>query len=44
MTVLNVVLNIVFIRGLGPIPAFGVMGAALGTVIAGCVVSVYGFS
>jgi len=44
MTALNVVLNIVFIRGLGPIPAFGVMGAALGTVIAGFVVSVYGFS
>ena len=44
MTALNVVLNIVFIRGLGPIPALGVMGAALGTVIAGFVVSVYGFS
>jgi putative MATE family efflux protein len=44
MTVLNVLLNIVFIRGLGPIPPMGVMGAALGTVIAGVIVSVYGFS
>ena len=44
MTVLNVILNIVFIRGLGPIPALGVMGAAVGTVIAGLIVSVYGFS
>lgn len=44
MTVLNVILNIIFIRGLGPIPPMGVMGAALGTVIAGVVVSAYGFS
>ncbi|MDH5235392.1 MAG: MATE family efflux transporter [Gemmatimonadota bacterium] len=41
MTALNVVLNIIFIRGFGPIPAFGVMGAALGTVIAGLMVSCY---
>jgi putative MATE family efflux protein len=41
MTALNVVLNIIFIRGFGPIPAFGVMGAALGTVIAGLLVSSY---
>ena len=44
MTVLNVALNIVFIRGLGPIPAMGVMGAALGTVIAGLLVTAYGFT
>ena len=43
MTVLNVILDIIFIRGLGPIPALGVMGAALGTVLAGAIVSVYGF-
>lgn len=42
MTVLNVGLNIVLIRGLGPIPAFGTMGAALGTVLAGALVSAYG--
>ncbi len=34
MTVLNVVFNIVLIRGLGPIPAFGTMGSAMGTAIA----------
>jgi putative MATE family efflux protein len=34
MTVLNLVLNIILIRGLGPIPALGTLGAALGTVIA----------
>ena len=39
MTVLNIVLNVIFIRGLGPIPAFGTLGAAMGTVIAGAVVS-----
>jgi len=33
--VLNIILNIVFIRGLGPIPAMGTKGAAIGTVIAG---------
>ena len=42
MTVLNVVLNVVLIRGLGPIPAFGTAGAALGTVIAGAIVSAAG--
>lgn len=34
MTVLNLLLNIVFISGLGPIPAFGTAGAAIGTSIA----------
>lgn len=43
MTVLNVLLNIVLIRGLGPIPALGTTGAALGTVIAGLAVSGVGF-
>lgn len=40
LTVLNVVLNVILIRGLGPIPAFGTAGAALGTVIAGAISSV----
>lgn len=44
MTALNVVLNVILIRGLGPIPALGVMGAALGTVIAGILVSAYAFT
>jgi putative MATE family efflux protein len=39
MTVLNITLNIVFIRGLGPVPAFGTAGAAMGTVLAGAIVS-----
>jgi putative MATE family efflux protein len=34
VTVLNIVLNIILIRGLGPIPSFGTAGAAMGTVIA----------
>lgn len=34
ITVLNIALNVVLIRGLGPIPAFGTLGAAMGTVIA----------
>ena len=41
MTVLNVVLNVVLIRGLGPIPAFGTMGAAMGTCIASGAVALY---
>ncbi|HEX6284722.1 MAG TPA: MATE family efflux transporter, partial [Pyrinomonadaceae bacterium] len=34
MTVLNLVLNVLLIRGFGPIPAFGTMGSAMGTCIA----------
>jgi putative MATE family efflux protein len=34
LTLLNLVLNIILIRGLGPIPAFGTKGAAMGTCIA----------
>ncbi|HSR14304.1 MAG TPA: MATE family efflux transporter, partial [Gemmatimonadales bacterium] len=41
LTALNIVLNVILIRGLGPIPAFGTAGAAMGTVIAGAVVTVY---
>jgi len=40
LTILNIVLNVILIRGLGPIPAFGTAGAAMGTVIAGGVISV----
>jgi putative MATE family efflux protein len=39
LTVLNIVLNVIFIRGLGPIPAFGTAGAAIGTVLASTAVS-----
>ena len=41
LTVLNLVLNIVFIRGLGPIPAYGTSGAAIGTAVASGLVAVY---
>lgn len=41
MTILNVILNIILIRGLGPIPALGTMGSALGTVIASTTVSTF---
>jgi Na+-driven multidrug efflux pump len=34
VTALNLVFNVVLIRGLGPIPAFGTAGAAMGTVLA----------
>ena len=43
MTVLNLVLNVVFIRGLGPIPAYGTVGSAIGTVIAANAVGLYAF-
>src|SRR5690606_8508999 len=41
MTVLNLGLNVVLIGGVGPIPAFGTTGAAMGTVIASGLVSLY---
>ena len=41
MTVLNVVLNVILIRGLGPIPAFGTKGAAMGTCTASGLVAGY---
>lgn len=41
LTVLNLVLNIILIRGLGPIPRFGTAGAAMGTVLASGGVAVY---
>src|SRR4051794_40500555 len=41
MTISNLILNIILIRGLGPIPAFGTMGSAMGTCIASGSVSLY---
>ena len=40
LTVLNITLNVILIPGLGPIPAFGTTGAAMGTVIAGGLMAV----
>lgn len=42
MTVLNVIFNVILIRGLGPIPALGTTGAALGTFLSGLIVSSVG--
>lgn len=39
---LNVGLNMILIRGMGPIPGFGAQGAALGTSIASAVASGFG--
>jgi putative MATE family efflux protein len=41
MTVLNLVLNVILIRGLGPVPSFGTAGSAMGTVIASGIVATY---
>jgi putative MATE family efflux protein len=41
LTVLNLTFNVILIRGWGPIPAFGTLGAALGTVIASAIVSLF---
>jgi putative MATE family efflux protein len=41
MTVLNLVLNVILIRGLGPIPAFGTAGSAMGTAMASGLVAAY---
>ncbi len=40
LTTLNITLNVILIPGLGPIPAFGTTGAAMGTVIAAGVMAV----
>jgi putative MATE family efflux protein len=40
-TVLNIALNVVFIRGLGPIPSYGTKGAAMGTCLASAIVAAY---
>jgi putative MATE family efflux protein len=39
MTVLNVVFNVICIRGLGPVPRMGTAGAAVGVSLAGLIVS-----
>lgn len=41
MTILNLVLNIILIRGLGPIPEFGTVGSAMGSSIAAGTVGLY---
>lgn len=41
MTILNLVLNVILIRGLGPIPEFGTVGSAIGSSIAAGSVGIY---
>ncbi|MEP7065746.1 MAG: MATE family efflux transporter [Gemmatimonadota bacterium] len=41
MTVLNIIFNVILIRGLGPIPAYGTAGAAMGTVTATGIIATY---
>lgn len=44
LSVLNGLFNVVLIRGLGPIPAYGAQGAAMGTVAAAGIVAVLGLA
>jgi putative MATE family efflux protein len=41
MTLLNIALNVVLIRGFGPIPEYGTLGAAMGTSISSGVVGIF---
>ncbi|MGH9947294.1 MAG: MATE family efflux transporter [Pyrinomonadaceae bacterium] len=41
MTVLNLIFNVILIRGLGPIPSFGTKGSAMGTCIATGLIALY---
>ncbi len=41
MTSMNLLFSFIFIRGLGPIPAYGTAGAAIGTCLAAGLVAVY---
>jgi Na+-driven multidrug efflux pump len=41
LTIMNIAFNVVLIRGLGPIPAFGTAGAAMGTMLACGILGVY---
>ena len=41
LTLLNIVFNVILIRGFGPIPAFGTKGSAMGTSIASGILAIY---
>ena len=41
LTILNITFNVIFIRGLGPIPEMGTRGAAVGTALASGLLGVY---
>ena len=41
LTVMNLVFNVIFIEGLGPVPRFGTAGAAMGTALASGLLGMY---
>ena len=41
LTIMNITFNVVLISGLGPVPAFGTVGAAIGTATASGLVATY---
>ncbi len=41
LTAMNITFNVIFIRGLGPIPAFGTKGAAMGTCLASGLLAIF---
>ncbi len=43
MTILNIIFNIILIRGFGSIPSFGVKGSAIGTCLASGLIALYSF-
>lgn len=43
VTALNITFNVILIRGLGPIPALGTSGAAIGTALATGLIGLYAF-
>jgi putative MATE family efflux protein len=43
MTALNIAFNVVLVGGMGPIPAFGTRGSAMGTALASGILAVYAF-
>lgn len=43
LTILNLVLNVILIPGLGPVPRLGTVGAAIGTCLASGLLALYAF-
>lgn len=41
LTVMNLVFNVILIQGLGPVPAFGTAGSAMGTALASGLLGIY---
>ncbi|MFN2603953.1 MAG: MATE family efflux transporter [Gemmatimonadaceae bacterium] len=43
LTVMNIIFNVILIRGLGPVPSFRTAGAAMGTCTASGILALYSF-